>query len=126
MKKYWDVVSLQAVRTTMSKTLLSFTGSIPYMKERNSLSHTHTWKQVTTNSIRCIKCLRMRGKHYLVDLVHHSEGAAVELLQGHEVEHCGDAALSSTLMVGRQLVELSAAVKLHPNSNPILVILLLQ
>lgn len=64
--------------------------------------------------------------HYLVDLVHHSEGAAVELLQGHEVEHCGDAALSSALMVGRQLVELSAAVKLHPDSDPILVILLLR
>lgn len=64
--------------------------------------------------------------HYLVDLVHHSEWAAVELLQGHEVEHCGYAALSSALMVGRQLVELSAAVKLDADSDPILVILLLQ
>lgn len=63
---------------------------------------------------------------YLVDLIHHSEGAAVELLQGHEVEHCGDAALSSALMVGGQLVELSAAVELHSNSDPIFVILFLQ
>lgn len=68
----------------------------------------------------------MRERNYLVDLVHHSEGAAVELLQGHEVEHCGDAALSSALMIGSQLVELSAAVKLHPNADPVLVILLLQ
>lgn len=37
IKKYWDVVSLQAVRTTMSKTRLSFVGSIPY-KEK---SHGH-------------------------------------------------------------------------------------
>lgn len=29
IKKYWDVISLQAVRTTMSKTRLSFVGSIP-------------------------------------------------------------------------------------------------
>lgn len=66
------------------------------------------------------------SRSYLVDLVHHPEGAAVELLQGHEVEHCGDAALSSTLMVSRQLVELSAAVKLHPNTDSIFVIFLLQ
>ena len=65
-------------------------------------------------------------EHHLVDLIHHSEWTAVELLQGHEVEHCGDTALSSALMVGRQLVELSAAVKLHPNTDPIFVILLLQ
>lgn len=63
--------------------------------------------------------------HSLVDLVHHSEGAAVELLQGHEVKHCGDTALAPALMVGRQLVELSVAVKLHPNADPILIILLL-
>ena len=65
-------------------------------------------------------------KAHLVDLIHHSEGAAVELLQGHEVEHGGDAALSSALMVGGQLVELSAAVELHPDSDPVLVVLLLQ
>ena len=67
-------------------------------------------------------CVRER---YLVDLVHHPEGAAVELLQGHEVQHGGDAALSSALMVRRQLVELSAAVELHTDSDPILVVLLL-
>lgn len=66
------------------------------------------------------------SENYLIDLVHNSEGAAIELLQGHEVEHRGDAALSSALVVRRELVELSAAVELHPNSDPILVILLLQ
>lgn len=64
-------------------------------------------------------------ERYLVDLIHHSEGAAVELLQGHEVEHGGDAALPPALMVRRQLVELGVAVELHPNSDSILVILLL-
>lgn len=62
----------------------------------------------------------------LVNLIHHSEGAEVELLQGHEVKHRGDAAFSSTLMVGCQLMKLCAAVKLHPNSYPILVILFLK
>lgn len=33
IKKYWDVVSLQAVRTTMSKTRLSLMGSIPYKNQ---------------------------------------------------------------------------------------------
>lgn len=33
IKKYWDVFSLQAVRTTMSKTRLSLIGSIPYKKQ---------------------------------------------------------------------------------------------
>lgn len=37
MKKYWDVVSLQAVRTTMLKTLLSFTGSIPCKKKKKGI-----------------------------------------------------------------------------------------
>lgn len=69
---------------------------------------------------------RIKTWAHLVDLIHHSKGAAVELLQGHEVKHCGDAALSSTLMVRRQLVELSAAVELDPDADPILVILLLQ
>lgn len=68
----------------------------------------------------------VRETRHLVDLVHHSERTAVELLQGHEVKHRGDAALPSTLMVGRQFVELSAAVKLHSNSYPIFVILFLQ
>lgn len=67
-----------------------------------------------------------RERNYLVDLIHHSEGAAVELLQGHEVQHGGDTALSSTLMIGGQLVKLSAAVELDPNADPILVIFLLQ
>lgn len=62
---------------------------------------------------------------YLVDLVHHSERAAVELLQGHQIEHGGDAALSSTLVVRRQLVELSVAVKLDSYSDSVLVVLLL-
>uniref|UniRef100_A0A0E9SNH8 Uncharacterized protein n=1 Tax=Anguilla anguilla TaxID=7936 RepID=A0A0E9SNH8_ANGAN len=31
MKKYWEVVPLHAVRTTMSNTLLSLTGSIPWL-----------------------------------------------------------------------------------------------
>lgn len=65
-------------------------------------------------------------KNYLIDLIHHSEGTAVELLQGHEVKHGGDAALSSTLMVRRQLVELGGGVKLHPDADPVLVVLLLQ
>lgn len=64
--------------------------------------------------------------YYLVDLIHHSEGAVVELLQGHEVKHRGDAALSSTLVVRRQLMEVSVAVKLDPNSDSVLVILLLD
>lgn len=38
IKKYWDVVSLQAVRTTMSKTRLSFIGSIPYQTKSG-----HSW-----------------------------------------------------------------------------------
>lgn len=63
---------------------------------------------------------------YLVDLIHHPEGAAVELLQGHEVEHGGDAALSATLMVWRQLVQLRVAVKLDPDTDPVLVVLLLR
>lgn len=71
-------------------------------------------------------CLCVWGLDYLVDLIYDSEGAAVELLQGHEVQYCGDTALSSALMVGRQLMERTAVVKLHPNANPILVILLLQ
>lgn len=45
MKKYWDVVFLQAVWTTMSKTLLSFIGSIPC--NRNSLSHRNTSERQT-------------------------------------------------------------------------------
>uniref|UniRef100_A0A0E9RTD9 Uncharacterized protein n=1 Tax=Anguilla anguilla TaxID=7936 RepID=A0A0E9RTD9_ANGAN len=31
MKKYWEVVPLHAVRTTMPNTLLSLTGSIPWL-----------------------------------------------------------------------------------------------
>lgn len=62
---------------------------------------------------------------YLVDLVHHPEGTAVELLQRHEVQHGGDAALSSALMERRQLVQLSVAVKLHPDSDSVLVVILL-
>lgn len=62
---------------------------------------------------------------YLVDLIHHPKGAAVELLQGHEVEHSGDAALAATLMVWRQLMELRVAVKLDPDSDSIFVVLLL-
>lgn len=63
---------------------------------------------------------------YLVDLIHHPEGAAVKLLQGHEVEHGGDAALSATLMVRRQLVQLRVAVKLHSDTDPVLIVLLLR
>lgn len=63
---------------------------------------------------------------YLVDLVHHSEGTAVELLQRHEVEHGGDAALSSALVVRRQLVQVSVAMKLHPDSDSVLVVILLE
>ncbi len=63
---------------------------------------------------------------HLVDLVHHSEGAAVELLQGHEVQHGGHAALSSALMVRRQLVQLRAAAKLHSDPDTVLIILLLK
>ena len=65
------------------------------------------------------------GIHSLVDLVHHPEGTAVELLQRHEVEHGGDAALASALVVRRQLVQLSVAVKLHPDSDSVLVVVLL-
>lgn len=65
-------------------------------------------------------------KNYLIDLIHHSEGTAVELLQSHEVKHGGDTALSSTLMVRRQLVELGGGVKLHPDADPVLVVLLLR
>lgn len=63
---------------------------------------------------------------HLVDLIHHPEGAAVEFLQGHEVEHGGDAALPATLMVCRQLVELRVAVKLDSDADAVLVILLLH
>lgn len=34
MKKYWDVLFLQAVSTTISKTLLSFIGSIPWKEKK--------------------------------------------------------------------------------------------
>ena len=61
----------------------------------------------------------------LVDLVHHPEGAAVELLQGHEVEHGGDAALPPALVVRRQLMQLCAVVELHPDADPILIVLFL-
>lgn len=63
--------------------------------------------------------------HTLVDLVHHSEGTAVELLQGHEVEHCGDTALPSTLVVCCELMELRAATEFHPDTDPVFIILLL-
>lgn len=63
---------------------------------------------------------------HLVDLVHHSEGAAVELLQSHEVQHGGHAALSSALMVRRQLMQLRATAKLHSDTDAILIILLLK
>lgn len=63
---------------------------------------------------------------HLVDLIHHPEGTAVELLQGHEVQHGGDASLPATLMVRRQLVELRVAVKLHTDADPVLVVLLLR
>lgn len=63
---------------------------------------------------------------HLVDLIHHPEGAAVEFLQGHEVEHGGDAALSATLMVCRQLMQLRVAVELDSDSDPVLVVLLLH
>lgn len=63
---------------------------------------------------------------HLVDLVHHPEGTAVELLQGHEIEHGGDAALSSALAGRRQLVQVSVAVKLHLDSDSVLVVILLE
>lgn len=68
----------------------------------------------------------IKNKVYLVDLIHHSEGAAVQLLQGHQIKHGGDAALSSALMVRRELVKLRAAVELHTNANPVLVVFLLK
>lgn len=63
---------------------------------------------------------------YLVDLIHHPEGAAVQLLQGHEVQHGGDTALPSALVVDGQLVKLRAAVKLDPDSDSVFVILFLR
>ncbi len=71
-------------------------------------------------------CTAVSACVHLVDLVHHSEGAAVELLQGHEVQHGGHAALSSALMVRRQLVQLRAAAKLHSDPDAVLIILLLK
>lgn len=65
-------------------------------------------------------------KTHLVDLIHHSEGAAVKLLQGHQIKHGGNAALSSALMVRCELMELRAAVELHTNANPVLVVFLLK
>lgn len=61
----------------------------------------------------------------LVDLIDHSEGAAVELLQGHEVQHGRDAALTAALMVRSELMKLSAAAELHTDTDPIFIILLL-
>ena len=68
----------------------------------------------------------MASEPDLVDLVHHPEGAAVQLLQGHEVEHGGDTAFSPALVVGRELMQLRAVVELHPDANPILIVLLLS
>ena len=68
----------------------------------------------------------MASAPHLVDLVHHPEGAAVELLQGHEVEHGGDAALAPALVVCCQLVQLRAVMELHPDADPVLIVLLLH
>lgn len=61
----------------------------------------------------------------LVDLIHHPEGAAVQLLQGHEVEHGGHTALAPALVVGCQLMQLGAVVELDPDADAVLIVLLL-
>ena len=63
---------------------------------------------------------------YLVDLIDTSEGAACEFLQGHHVEDGGHTALTPTLVVGRQLLQLLTVSVLHLDTHPVLLIVVLQ
>lgn len=122
MKKYCDVFTPQAVLTTMSNTRLSFTGSIPYTSTHisalTSFLRSHFKPDVLV--LLSIVCAR-----YLIDLVDHSEGTAVELLQCHQVQHGGHAAFPTALMVRGELVQLCATAKLHTDADAVLIILLL-
>ena len=51
---------------------------------------------------------------HLVYFIHYTEGTAGDVLKGHEVHHCGDAPLSTTLTVGIQHMEIILISKLNP------------
>lgn len=76
IKKYCEVLFLQAVSTTTSKTLLSLTGSIPCKKNKQQYFFSATEYSEGTF---CFQCQHI----YLIYFVNNSERAFVEFLQSH-------------------------------------------
>ena len=56
----------------------------------------------------------------LVDLIHHTEGAAGDVLQSHEVHHGGHTPLTTALTVSVQHMEIVLIPKLNPYLHTIL------
>lgn len=110
------------VYTGVSKESLAIAGCrVKYERAGNEPS--------AQSSYMCVVGLRRSSGLqlcYLVYLVHHTKRAAVQLLQGHEVEHGGDTALPTALVVCSQFMELRAAAELHSDTDPIFIIFLLR